>query len=207
MRMRGERAGLAFDGAPRLEQFEGPDVLGAFGAARRQPVLDIDAGAEPHFDQAVELEGDDGFAHRGPRNAEGLRELALRGQALARSRICRRRSPSRASARSVRTGGGVPAWRRVSVSPQRATRAESGELRLSCPLADWRLVQQARVVRGVLAFGLTTLLRYDLRARGGRVSSPDLRDPRPIWASGFPTAAPGGLGTAGRDRACQKSGS
>jgi hypothetical protein len=35
-------------------------------AARRLPVRYVDPGTEPHFDQLVEFERDDGLAHGGP---------------------------------------------------------------------------------------------------------------------------------------------
>jgi hypothetical protein len=63
---RGERRRFAFDGMPRFEQFEGSDVLGAFGAARRLAAFDIDTRAEPDVDQLIQLQRDDGLAHRGP---------------------------------------------------------------------------------------------------------------------------------------------
>src|SRR4051812_48309945 len=52
-------------------------------AARWVTVGDINPGAEPDFHQFIELQRDDGLAHRGPRHLEGLRELALRGQPLS----------------------------------------------------------------------------------------------------------------------------
>jgi hypothetical protein len=49
----------------------------------RRASSSINPGSEPHLDQSVEFERDDGFAHGRARNAEGLRQLALGGQALA----------------------------------------------------------------------------------------------------------------------------
>jgi len=73
----GQRAGFAFDRAPRFEQFEWADVLATRVASRRCPVDHIDTGAGTHVHQLVELERDDGFANRGGAIRKGLRQLPL----------------------------------------------------------------------------------------------------------------------------------
>ena len=49
-------------------------------AATRQARGDIDAGSETHFDQPIQLKGDDRLADGGPGDGVGLGKVALRGQ-------------------------------------------------------------------------------------------------------------------------------
>jgi hypothetical protein len=78
----GEGASLAFDDAPRLEQFERPDVLGALAPAGRVAIGDVHARGKTDLHQAIQLQGNDGFAHGRPRNAERLGQLAFGRQTL-----------------------------------------------------------------------------------------------------------------------------
>ena len=80
-----ERGNLALDQLTRaedLEQTEGPGADAA-RAGRRVARDDVHAGADAHFDQALDLERDQRLAHRRPRNPELQRQVALGGQARA----------------------------------------------------------------------------------------------------------------------------
>ena len=52
--------------------------------------LDVDSRADAHFDQALDFERDQRLAHRRPRHAELLREVALGRQPRARREFAAR---------------------------------------------------------------------------------------------------------------------
>ncbi len=79
---RRERAGLALDGAPRFEKLEGPMSLTCSSPGGGRRFLTY-TRAQSHVYQAVELDRDDGLAHGGTGDLEGLRQLAFGRQAIA----------------------------------------------------------------------------------------------------------------------------
>ncbi len=89
---RRQRGDFALDQLARRKELERAgaaigivaDAAGATGPGLRGHE---DAGADAHFDEAGDFERDDRLAHRGARNAEQARELALSGQPRARREL------------------------------------------------------------------------------------------------------------------------
>ncbi len=91
-RLRGERRALALDHIARAEQLEGArlgghDVASALAVGLRCGAEDVDAGADAHLDQSFDFQRNQRFAHRRPRHAQLLREVALGRQARARGKL------------------------------------------------------------------------------------------------------------------------
>jgi len=84
-RLRRERGALALDHVARAEQLERPrrGLVGGGHVACAAGREHVDARADPHLDEPLDLERDQRLAHRRPRHAELLREVALGGQPRA----------------------------------------------------------------------------------------------------------------------------
>ncbi len=90
---RGEGAGFAFDQRPRFEDLERAEIGRIGFGVGRHARGDIDAGAGAHFDQSIELERENRFAHRRPRDTGRRRNVAFGRQARADGIIALRNLP------------------------------------------------------------------------------------------------------------------
>ncbi len=93
-KLRRERRDLRLDGAPRRDQLErrGADALeqAVVGAVGLRLLGDEGAGADPHLDQAGDLERDHRLAHGRAAHAQQPGEVTLRRQPVARLELAPR---------------------------------------------------------------------------------------------------------------------
>ena len=96
---RGKRGRLAFDQLAGGQEVERPRAV--VGRRRRAGAADEDAGADADLDAALDLERQDGLAHRGAGDAEQRRRVRARAAAASRRGTRRCRSAWRSARRSA----------------------------------------------------------------------------------------------------------
>ena len=114
---------------------------------------DVHPRAQPHFNEFVQFKSNDGFANRWSGNIEGLRQLALRGKPLSDLVF----SFSNVPRKLLRDLFVEPARFSHAAQYPRTPRRQQPEL-VRALSAAWGC-PTPNVVRGVLALGLTNLIR------------------------------------------------
>ena len=85
----GERCALSLDDIARAQQFERPGGGLRFAACMLGRRLHVDSGTDAHLDPPFDFERDQRLAHRGPRHAQLLREVAFGRQPRTGGKLAR----------------------------------------------------------------------------------------------------------------------